>query len=673
LKHAGILIPAAAALALTLTTLPGFARAEISPENLKEILLREHARNLEDGYLNQAAENADPQVRARAMEALGKIADPGSVAMLSHGLADADESVRLAAAFALGQLATRDAETALRTAYEKESSAAVRAVILPAVGKTGHEDTIPFLADILVSQHPEDAAHAAMALGHLGRRGIDIQTAGKGLTAGLRNPDVEVNWRSAYAVQRGRVAGGAGALPRALRSPDVRVRIYGVRAVGALRREKLAEELLPLLNDEDWRVRVEVARAMANCKADFYVSRIGLLLDDRNEHVRLGTITALTQFGGKGLAQLTEMRESSDWRIRAAILRTLPRASGEGALVDLRDGARDPNWRIRLASAEAFALVKTEQALLLLEKMVNDEMPAVQAAAINSLVVFPQAEATVMIRPGLKSSDPAVLVSAANAAGQRLDRSALPLLMDAYDPLQSPVDNEQMVAILLAIGQTATAKDEDGGMGTYTDAEFDKAIMVLEQASQDPEYAVSSQAMISLGLMLDEDVNIPAPKPELFDSFDLELSVALATAAKPPVARITTSRGDIVVELNPKAAPGTVANFVTLAREGFYNGLTFHRVIPDFVLQGGDPRGDGWGGPGYAIRSEDNIVPFTTGSLGMATSGKDTGGCQFFITHSPQPHLNGRYTVFGQVLEGQDIADKIQVGDTIKGIQLEGL
>jgi len=111
-----------------------------------------------------------------------------------------------------------------------------------------------------------------------------------------------------------------------------------------------------------------------------------------------------------------------------------------------------------------------------------------------------------------------------------------------------------------------------------------------------------------------------------------------------------------------------VDSFITLARKGFFNNLTFHRVVPNFVIQGGDPRGDGEGGPGYQIRCEINTRPYTRGAVGMALSGKDTGGSQFFITHSPQPHLDGGYTVFGQVTSGMDVVDRIARGDLIKRI-----
>jgi cyclophilin family peptidyl-prolyl cis-trans isomerase len=153
---------------------------------------------------------------------------------------------------------------------------------------------------------------------------------------------------------------------------------------------------------------------------------------------------------------------------------------------------------------------------------------------------------------------------------------------------------------------------------------------------------------------------------------DLDLALALAKG-EAPVARIVTAKGTVGIRLLPQEAPGTVANFITLVRRGFYNGLAFHRVVADFVTQGGDPRGDGWGGPGYAIRCEYNPVPYLTGTVGMALSGKDTGGSQFFITHSPQPHLNGRYTVFGEVVEGLEVLDRIQIGDQIDEIRLEGI
>lgn len=135
-------------------------------------------------------------------------------------------------------------------------------------------------------------------------------------------------------------------------------------------------------------------------------------------------------------------------------------------------------------------------------------------------------------------------------------------------------------------------------------------------------------------------------------------------------AIIDTDKGLIEVELFDQDAPHTVANFVKLATAGFYNGLTFHRVIPDFVIQGGCPDGTGRGGPGYTIKCEINPRKHETGTLSMAHAGKDTGGSQFFITHSPQPHLDGVHTVFGQVIKGQEVVDAIAARDHMKTVTI---
>jgi cyclophilin family peptidyl-prolyl cis-trans isomerase len=136
-------------------------------------------------------------------------------------------------------------------------------------------------------------------------------------------------------------------------------------------------------------------------------------------------------------------------------------------------------------------------------------------------------------------------------------------------------------------------------------------------------------------------------------------------ARKPWTATVETARGPFRIRLAGAAAPMTVMNFVTLARRAYFDGSTFHRVVPNFVDQDGDPTGTGNGGPGYEIRDELNPIEYGEGTVGMALSGPDTGGSQWFVTHAPQPHLDGIYTVFGQVTAGQDVVERIEQGDRI--------
>mgnify|MGYP001579829480 CR=1 FL=1 len=155
----------------------------------------------------------------------------------------------------------------------------------------------------------------------------------------------------------------------------------------------------------------------------------------------------------------------------------------------------------------------------------------------------------------------------------------------------------------------------------------------------------------------------------------ITVSFAAATttwgASMRPKATIETTKGTIVIELWPDVAPTTVARFVELADAGTFDGLTFHRVVPGFVAQGGDPRGDGYGGPGWSQRCEDSRATYERGTVGMALAGRDTGGSQFFVAITPQPHLDARYTAFGRVSEGMEVVDRLARGDVIRTVRVE--
>jgi cyclophilin family peptidyl-prolyl cis-trans isomerase len=177
-----------------------------------------------------------------------------------------------------------------------------------------------------------------------------------------------------------------------------------------------------------------------------------------------------------------------------------------------------------------------------------------------------------------------------------------------------------------------------------------------------PVRAAARDALRALGAEVPEgavrEVENPIAPSELIES-----SQAIA-------ALLRTDRGEIEIELAADAAPTTVARFRSLAEAGYFDGLTFHRVVSAFVIQGGDPRGDGYGGPGWTQRCEDNRLPYRRGTVGMALAGRDTGGSQLFIAHGAQPHLEGRYTAFGRVVRGLDALDAIQRGDRILGVEI---
>ncbi|MEZ5332965.1 MAG: peptidylprolyl isomerase, partial [Thermoanaerobaculia bacterium] len=194
------------------------------------------------------------------------------------------------------------------------------------------------------------------------------------------------------------------------------------------------------------------------------------------------------------------------------------------------------------------------------------------------------------------------------------------------------------------------------------DEERDAIALALATLAEAGEYLVRREAAAALTKL---GVEAP-PVGEVEAGGTVETYSDLVRRARVErYVRLTTERGDVDLALACPEAPRTCLNFLQLANQGFFDGLTFHRVIPDFVVQAGDPRGDGIGGPGYAIRDEPNLLRYERGVLGMALSGPDTGGSQFFITLSAQPHLDATYTAFGRVAAGEEVLDAIEQGDAI--------
>ncbi|MGK2934038.1 MAG: peptidylprolyl isomerase, partial [Gemmatimonadaceae bacterium] len=193
---------------------------------------------------------------------------------------------------------------------------------------------------------------------------------------------------------------------------------------------------------------------------------------------------------------------------------------------------------------------------------------------------------------------------------------------------------------------------------------------LLNLAAADSDRMVGERARALLSRRAEDESESAAPVRELSWYVDVVRSIVVpALDGRPARATFNTERGPIVVEFFGAEAPLTVKNFLDLARGGTFRGTRFHRVVPNFVVQDGDPRGDGSGGPGYSIRDELNPHRYDRGVLGMALSGPDTGGSQWFITHSPQPHLDGGYTVFGRVVAGYGALDRVVQGDLLLDVR----
>jgi cyclophilin family peptidyl-prolyl cis-trans isomerase len=270
-------------------------------------------------------------------------------------------------------------------------------------------------------------------------------------------------------------------------------------------------------------------------------------------------------------------------------------------------------------------------------------------AVMQAYAAYKPADTDEISRQFLEASDVNVRATAAGIlGGQTPSEANTRALIEALPRALRDPDNDAAVAILEAL---AKQKYKIGNDAIKTALD-----------SKDQLIRRRAVALLKAGGLGDFSDRIGTVQTR---NTEADYRRALARIGKKPTATVMTNKGSFTIEFLPEEAPLTVDNFMQLAKRGYFNGQTVPRVVPNFVVQAGDPRGDGSGGPGYAIRCELNQVPYERAALGMALSGKDTGGSQWFVTHSPQPHLDGGYTVFGRVMRGMEVVDRIARGDRI--------
>jgi cyclophilin family peptidyl-prolyl cis-trans isomerase len=374
-----------------------------------------------------------------------------------------------------------------------------------------------------------------------------------------------------------------------------------------------------------------------------------------DQNLQLEAITALSQLRDPAAIELLIDLVSAPWpSARAAALNALARTDVDTFISAISGLDPDAHWSVRAALAATLGDLGRERAQAPLTSMLNDSDQRVIPAVLDALakVGAPNAAAAMMAR--LKADDPVVRGAAARGLATLKAPNAAAALTEAFKTGQRDG---------LYVARTAA-------LDALTTLDPAAARAVLASALADRDWAVRMRAAENLR-KIDRAADVssmrPAPPPSIPELAALDTMVAPKFS---PQAYIDTAKGTIQFELAVLDAPRTVANFIALVRRGYFRGVQLHRVVPDFVVQDGDPRGDGEGGPGYTIRDEINQRPYLRGTVGMALDWADTGGSQFFITHSPQPHLDARYTVFGQVVSGMDVVDRLQQWDTINSIRV---
>ena len=652
------------------------APAQVYDQKMRGLLQLEDERQLRSPVADLMAllQDSEARVRRRAALAMGRTKSPDAVAPLSAMLtSEADPEVKQMAAFALGLIGLPSAADALVAALA-DPDPLIQGRAAEALGLIGHKPAAAAIgtmvwahvsAGALAGVSPDDMAYpktAAIEAVRLGTYALVRLSAYDSLAPIFIEPSGQPRsrwWPVAYAFQRIGDKRAAPVLLALLQGDGQLTRAFAARGLGTLKEASAASALLAIAASpaEPQAVRVQAIRALASigdARAVPALSRI-VTTPKVEPNLQLEALTALGALHPASLVDFFIDMASMQWpSIRSAALTALAKTDADTFMSAISGLDPDQHWSVRAALAGAVAELGKDRAEPPLTAMLRDADQRVLPAVLDALVKVkaPGAPGALMAR--LSSDDPVVRAAAARGLGALKPPGAAAALAGAYETAKRDGLYVARAAALDALAAVDPAAAKPVLTAALTDKDWAVRVRAAEILRRlDPGADVSSM--------------LPAPPPAIPELSAVDTFVAPQYS---PAAYIDTSKGTIQIELAVIDAPRTVANFIALVRRAYFNGVSLHRVVPDFVVQDGDPRGDGEGGPGYTIRDELNQRPYLRGTVGMALDWADTGGSQFFITHSPQPHLDGRYTVFGQVVSGMDVVDRLSQWDTIERIRV---
>ncbi|MBC5993630.1 peptidylprolyl isomerase [Pontibacter cellulosilyticus] len=622
---------------------PEIAVNKFSDTTLQQIYTLQDERNTTE--LLPFLHHNKPKYRTEAAIAFASVQDTLAVSDLLALLSDTTTAVRKAAAYALGQIGHSKSESSIINHMAHEGKPEVQAELLEALGKLATQTGAEYLANYNAT-NPTSLAGQAWGLY---RAGLRQQYTPKGV-------EQAVKLLSSVRPYEARLA-AAHFLARTPRldltpyrqplltaatsdaAPEVRMAV--TQALGKVKSSDKPQFLSNIAqSDTDYRVRLSAIRAMSGSEFSEIKPAIFAALQDKN----INTAVAAAEFiqaNPKGIEVeplLQLLPQIQDARVRSGIIWVMLRNSQpqNRSLFNNRykqqyQNARTPYEKAYLLKALSGDI---ENYSYIAEQMFAAEQPIIATTGMDALITMRQ-----------QSDFP-----------RRLEA-------DFADIFKRAVGSGDVALVGMAAAAIRDPK--------------------LNLRSQYKDYSFLTQAQQKLQLPRDMETNIElqrtldylgGKRESITPENPFTHPIDWALVKKIPEGQqvlLKTDKGTIVLQLFVEDAPGSVANFVELAQKNFFDNLYFHRVVPNFVVQGGDKRGDGWGSSDYSIRSEFAPLHYREGYVGMASAGKDTESNQWFITHSPAPHLDGKYTIFAKVIDGMDVVHQLEVGDKILELSLK--
>lgn len=663
--------------AMLVATAPLRAQDPAVAGALAPVLMTEDRRVLDVTILAPALEHPDPVVRRVALTAVGRIGVADGAALIAPRLQDRDPAVVADAFFALGLLKAPAGVSLIVERLRLGDSLTVDALreAAGALARIGGPEAAAVLADVIGNSgaldHARRSAMRPIALLESWRLGALAPV--DAILPFTRDTGVDARWRSTYALGRLAAPQGGEALLVALRDPSPLIRETAARGLtrrmadtSGLPHATVLDELRRAMDDQASGIRINALGAAATFRDSSVAPRAAGLLRDPDRNVRVAAASALGAIGGAlAVAALDEILgdAGAEWAVRRAALASLARLDQERFAIHAAGWFRSADLFDRLAALQGWGSIEDADPAPFRAGLA-DRDPRVRSAALaawRQSRTGPDEELRAAARTAWDGDAAEVRAAALPVLADTASDAVLDLLADAWRSRDAAVREAALAALIrLArgdrqfVGRLATANRR----------------VLLERPDDPVLRATAMRGLPALGARWGGVAPIATGR-SLQDYRDLAARFLLARD-NPRVVIDVEGRGRIEVELLGRDAPLTVANFLTLVDRRYFDGVRWHRVVPNFVVQDGDPTGTGSGGPGWAIRDEINRRRYDVPMVGMALSGPDTGGSQWFINLSPQPHLDGGYTIFGRVAAGQPALYRVLQGDVIRSIQRVG-
>jgi len=627
-----------------------YQKSEI--EVSREIRNLEFQRSADSLVFKNYAEDENANIRILTADAIAKIGNPIHLSILQKLLQDKDPRVIKKSFFAIGQLPNQDS---LLLSYLSDNKfKAHQKDIIRALGRSESDNVLKFLLDNIES-FPDSLKPAIIeAITFTAPKNFKSHKIRKYLS----HENTDISGTAAYYYSRHPLRSAIASLIEAniapatlwdkyrLKALQEALNKYKIQYLDSTLHDSLKDRLITDLrnNSLSWQHLLYELSIIQQYQDSLSFKIIGGFLTHTNPHLRLAAIKAIAQFDTiSANSILLQVYQDADWTDKGHIILAMAKENPERIYSIIQQNLDKGHTYFKQLLLKSLAKINNRMSIrqlrqFLLVPNIRLNLTAFDELSKKGYIGYSQT------KKFLLSGDGALTTVAANWIVNHPQFARFEDIHTAYTSFSEAKDIETLVSLLQAMRFVASEESYRFFQEIYSNT-------------------TSSVIAKEIGESLTA-ANISVPE-RIDAKFDLFVPEDIIIQSEPIDITIETTGGSIDIELYPDVAPATVSNFLYLTQKGFYDNIIFHRVVSDFVVQAGDPRGDGWGGPGYVIPCEYSDLSFERGTIGMATSGKDTGGSQFFICHSEQPHLNGRYTIFGKVREGMEVVDSIGIEDKI--------